>query len=66
MKTRKFNVEVPERLAAEIEARLARGEFKTEAELFEAALRYYFERNTAEAWAEYVKEEIQAGFHEPA
>ena len=66
MKKRKLSIEIVEELAAEMEARVKRGEFKSTAEILEAALRYYFERHGRETWAEYVKEEIETGLNESA
>ncbi len=60
----KNEIAVPADMVAEIEARVANGEFKSMPEVVATALRYYFERHGQDNWADYVKEEIQAGLHE--
>ncbi len=66
MNTRGLQLALPDDLAAEVETRLRRGEFESPEDLIEASLRYYLERHDQEAWASYIREEIQAGLHEPS
>ncbi len=56
-----LSVKLPEELLRELEARLKRGEFKSEHEAVSAALEYYFDRHSSQAMAVYVDEELRAG-----
>jgi Arc/MetJ-type ribon-helix-helix transcriptional regulator len=58
----KKTMKLPDELQSELEKRIETGEFKSEIEIIEAALRYYFERHSPKDMAGYVEEEIQTAF----
>ena len=63
MISRTKTIRVAAELVAEAERRVAAGEFRTVAEAVETALRYYLDRHSDDAWAAYVREEVEAGLH---
>jgi Arc/MetJ-type ribon-helix-helix transcriptional regulator len=61
MPNQSLSIVLPADLWAEIQERVASGEFVNVETAIEAALRYYLDRHSREAWAEYVAEEVRTG-----
>ncbi len=51
-------MKLPADLQNELDEQVKDGEFKSERDIVEAALRYYFERHSSKGMASYVDEEI--------
>jgi Arc/MetJ-type ribon-helix-helix transcriptional regulator len=51
--------QLPEELRAEIERRVAEGEFRSATALVEEAIRYYLERHRPEDWERYVRKDVE-------
>lgn len=51
--------ELPEDIRAEVERRVAHGEFPSAVTLVAEAIRYYLERHRPEDWEAYVRKDVE-------